>query len=254
MIVNVDDQRVGRVVRALRRRRGWRQLDLALAAQCSQSRVSLLERGHLAHVSVPVLRRILGELDATLAIDIWWRAGALDRLLDEDHAQLVATIAEILANLGWEVHIEVTYSRYGERGSFDLLAWHAGTRTLLVVEVKTDLASAEAVLRKLDEKERLGATIAAERFGWRAGAVSRLLVISESATARRRVARQSRLFDRALPMRAIDVRRWLASPEGRMAGLWFLSAGRVTTAIKGSGGRERVRRPDLQSASRQAAT
>src|SRR4051812_34494708 len=113
----MDDQRLGRIIRALRRRKGWRQVDLALAAGCSQNLISLIERGHLAAVSVRMLRRVTGALDATLGFDMRWRGAALDRLLDEDHANLVAAVAAILRALGWLVEIEVTYSSYGERGS-----------------------------------------------------------------------------------------------------------------------------------------
>lgn len=90
-----------------------------------------------------------------LLLDVRWRAGALDRLLDEDHSAVVGALAELLGKLGWEVQLEVTYSVYGERGSYDILAWHRPTRTLLVIEVKTDVVSVEATLRKLDEKTRL---------------------------------------------------------------------------------------------------
>jgi hypothetical protein len=40
----------------------------------------------------------------------------------------------------------VTFSIYGERGSIDLLAWHSETRTLLVVELKSELTSIEETL------------------------------------------------------------------------------------------------------------
>ncbi|HEY4190087.1 MAG TPA: hypothetical protein VGM28_06685, partial [Candidatus Limnocylindrales bacterium] len=60
---------------------------------------------------------------------------------------------------------------YGERGSIDILAWHAATRTLLIVEVKTEIASAEEMLRRHDAKVRLGPAIGRERFGIAPGAV-----------------------------------------------------------------------------------
>jgi transcriptional regulator with XRE-family HTH domain len=72
----MDDQRIGRIVRALRRRLGWRQIDLAIRAACSQATISLVERGHLAGVSLPVLRRILTALDASLVIEVRSRAVA----------------------------------------------------------------------------------------------------------------------------------------------------------------------------------
>jgi transcriptional regulator with XRE-family HTH domain len=117
----MDDQRLGRIVRALRRRLGWRQSDLAKRARCSQSAVSLIERGHVR--SLPILRRVLAALDASLALDVRWRAGALDRLIDEDHAHLVAAVTKVLVTAGWIVHVEVTYAEYAERGSIDIFAF-----------------------------------------------------------------------------------------------------------------------------------
>ena len=49
----------------------------------------------------------------------------MDRLVDDRHAVLVAAAGSLLTRAGWEVLPEVTYSRYGERGSIDLVAWHA---------------------------------------------------------------------------------------------------------------------------------
>src|SRR4051794_28530970 len=182
----MDDQRVGRIVRALRRRRGWRQLDLAHAANCSQNLVSLIERGHLDAVALRTIRRVLASVDASVSLDVRWRGAAIERLVDDAHAELVGAVGSRLRALGWVVEIEVTYSEFGERGSYDLVAWHGATSTLLVIEVKTDLPSAEATIRKLDEKTRLAAVVVSKRFGWKAGSVARLLVLPETSTARAR--------------------------------------------------------------------
>ncbi|HWH24128.1 MAG TPA: helix-turn-helix transcriptional regulator [Candidatus Limnocylindria bacterium] len=215
----VDDQRVGRIIRALRRRLDWRQSDLAERARCSQSMVSLVERGHLAHVSLPLLRRIFAALDASLVIEVRWRAGALERLLDEDHAALVAHVAALLRLAGWEVLIEATYSEWGERGSYDVLAFHPPTGSVLVVEIKTDLPSVEATLRKLDEKVRLAPKIGRERFRRQTGSISRLLVMPNTRTLRRRTERHEAVLSAALPERNVAVRRWIAHPHGAIAGL-----------------------------------
>jgi hypothetical protein len=99
-------------------------------------------------------------------------------------ASLASEVVGILAGLGWQVAVEVSYSRFGERGSIDILAWHALSRTLLVVEIKSELASIEATLRKLDEKERLAAVIARERFGWQPLAMGVMLIVREGPTDR----------------------------------------------------------------------
>src|SRR5829696_10081033 len=115
--------------------------------------------------------------------------------MDEGHATLVGRAVEMLQSLGWETRSEVSFSVYGERGSIDVLAWHAPTRTLLVVEVKSELNSVEETLRVHDAKLRLAPRIAAERFGWHAIATARVLVLPDLSTARRRVARHRAVLD-----------------------------------------------------------
>ncbi|OGN86578.1 MAG: hypothetical protein A2X23_09605 [Chloroflexi bacterium GWC2_73_18] len=218
----MDGRKVGASLRALRRRRAWRQADLERATGVSRSAVSLMELGRLDGVAIGTLRRVVEGLDASLVIDVRWRGGALDRLLDERHAALAATVATILRTDGWHVEVEVSYSRYGERGSIDLLAWQASSRTLLVVEIKSELTSIEETLRKHDQKVRLAPAVAAERFGWRPAAVGRLLVLPAGTAARRRVARHASLFDAALPVRGRALRTWIRDPRGPLSGLWFV--------------------------------
>ena len=248
----MDDQRVGRILRALRRRRGWRQRDLASRALCSQRTVSRAECGRLP--SVPVLRRLLRALDASLVLDVRWRAGALDRLLDEDHAALVSEVTQLLTKWGWEVHVEGTYSEFGERGSIDILAFMPAEGILLVIEVKTDLTAVESTLRKLDEKVRLAAQIGQKRFGWDVRGVGWLLIMPETSTLRRRVERHATLFERVFPVRGAAVRTWLRRPSGPVAGLWFLSSSHRTAGIREAGGRERVRAANRAPASHRVAT
>lgn len=232
---------MGRIVRALRRRRGWRQADLAAAAGCAQATVSEAEHGDLP--SVPIVRRLLAALDAQLVINVWWRAGELDRLLDADHADLIALVTRVLGTVGWEVRVEVTYNVYGERGSIDVLAFQPVTGTLLVLEIKTDIAAIEQTLRKIDEKVRLSRAIAKERFDWHVKHVGLLLVMPEGSTLRRKIAAHASLFDRAFPARGAAIRSWIKQPSGAIAGLWFLSGIAQRSGIRGAGGRTRVRKP-----------
>ncbi|MGH2464131.1 MAG: helix-turn-helix domain-containing protein, partial [Candidatus Limnocylindrales bacterium] len=109
----MDDRRVGLVIRALRRRRGWRQSDLAAAAGFSQATISGLERGHVDNLSLRTLRRILLALEARADVDLRWRGGALDRVVDEGHARVVGRVVRWLASHGWRTSVEVTYSVYG---------------------------------------------------------------------------------------------------------------------------------------------
>jgi transcriptional regulator with XRE-family HTH domain len=237
----MDDRKVGLVIRALRRRRGWRQLELASRANVSQSIVSETERGHIDAKQVRTVRQILNALDADVRLEVRWRGGAADRLIDEDHARLGGIVAQRLERLGWTVRTEVTYSEYGERGSFDVLGWCAETGDLVVVEVKTELLSAEATLRKLDEKVRLAPKVVRERFGWRTRAVSRVLVLIESTINRRRLRDHEGLFRAALPASPANVRRWLREPHGPIDGTWFLPLIARSGGKRRSGGPHRVR-------------
>jgi transcriptional regulator with XRE-family HTH domain len=195
---------------------------VAARAEVSAATVARIEHGQLDRLQVGVIRKVLKTLEMDLALEPRWRGGELDRLADEGHALLVGRAAALLESEGWVVQPEVSYSVWGERGSIDLLAWHARTRTLLVVEVKTTLNSIEETLRRQDAKARLSAGVARERFDWEARATARLLVLPDDAAARRRVARHAAVLDRAYPSRGYDARAWIRSPQQATGMLVFL--------------------------------
>jgi transcriptional regulator with XRE-family HTH domain len=249
MLRAMDDVRVGRILRALRRRSGWTQKELGRRANVSQQAISLIERGHGARLSGETVRRVFAALDARWEPTVSWRGGDLDRLVDAEHARLVGEIARRLADVGWEVAIEVTYSEFGERGSVDVLAARRDVRAMVVVEVKSELTAIEATLRKLDEKVRIvGGSLGCERFGFRPRSVGRLLVLPSTNVARRRVDLSSDVLDLAFPDRAGRVRAWLRAPEGPMAGIQFVSDTNPGGDKHATGGSKRVRGPRNRSA------
>lgn len=250
----MDDQRVGRVLRALRHRLGWRQVDVAGAAGLTQDDVSRAERGRMR--SVDKLRRHGAALDADVVITIRWRGGEIDRLLDEGHASIAGWVMGILVKLGWEAEAEVSFAVSGERGSIDILAWHARSRTLLVVEVKTELASLEETLRRHDTKQRLAAGIASQRFGWdRPTSVCRLLVLPALTTPRRHVARHAAVLDVAYRLRGDAARRWLRSPDGSASLLLFAPITHGARGRRDGVSRRRIRRaPATVNATQPRAT
>ena len=240
----VDARRLGRGFRALRHRLAWRQADVGAKADVSQDIVSRAERGDILRMKVESLDQIAGALGADLIILLRWRGGDLDRLLDEGHAALVGAVAEVLDRAGWQVAAEVSFAVFREGGSIDLVAWHSQSRTLLIVEVKTELLSVEETLRRHDAKVRLGGGIVGERFGWQPRAVARLLVLPDASTPRRRVARHDAVLGRAYPLRGPAVRSWLAHPEGAPGSLLFLPLS-PTTGVRGRRvpvNRRRIRR------------
>ena len=223
--------RFGRSVRALRRRRRWRQEDLAEAAGVSRAAISRIELGRGDRLTVRALDRIAGALGARVDCRLDWNGEAIDRLLDEGHARLVERIVRWLERYGWDVVVEASFNVFGERGSVDVLAFHRATRCLLVVEAKTAVPDLQAMLATLDRKARLGTRVARDR-GWEAVGVSRLLVVTEDRTARRRAASAEATFRSALPDRTMAVRAFVRAPDpgSGVAGLVFLSGAPHTVA------------------------
>ena len=231
-----DPVRFGLSIRALRRRRAWTQDDLARRCGLSRSAVSRVERGQGDALTVRVLAGIAGALGARISMRVLWQGEELDRLLDGDHARLVEVVVALLVTAGWVVAPEATFAVGVERGSIDVLAWHPATGHLLVVEVKSVVPDVQATLAGIDRKSRLAPAIARDR-GWNVRSVSRLLVLPEDRTARRRLGQFTATFDRALPDRTVAVRRWMSSPDRAIAGVMFIAG-----AIPGQA-RHRVRHP-----------
>jgi hypothetical protein len=207
----------------------------------ARNKISQFENGDLRGLTVPEIDRCFGSMGARLWLKVDWHGAELDRLLDEGHATLVAEMVRLLRDAGWRVEVEVSFSDYGDRGSIDLLAWHAPSRTVLVVEIKTEVASVEGLLRPLDVKGRLAARIARERFGWQAQTVSRLLVLPDERTQRRRVEKHATVFTNAFPTRTRQVKRWLRDPAGDLAGLLFLPIAQLVGTARNPSSVRRVR-------------
>jgi len=238
----MNDQRVGAAFRVVRIRRGWRQSDVASRARVSPSLISLVERGHTGALTLDSLRRVAATLDIRLDVLPRWRGGDLDRLLNSRHAALTESVAAWLTGLsGWVVAPEVSFSVYGERGSIDLLAWHAASRTLLVIEVKTEIVDLQELLGVLDRKTRLARRIGQER-GWIPVHVATWLVIAEGTANRRRVSTHEALVRSALPRRGPEMRRWLTNPVGPIAACSFWSNSNPGGVKRTFAGPKRVRR------------
>jgi transcriptional regulator with XRE-family HTH domain len=239
----VDRLRIGRSIRVIRIRQGWRQLDLAVAAGVSRQFISNAERGVIRHSDLERLEHVCQALGAELDVRVRWRGEGLDLLLDEAHADLVERIVALLHAERWETALEVTFNEYGERGSIDILAWHRATKTLLVVEVKSVVADAQATLMPLDRKARLAPKVG-QRLGWESRAVSRLLVVWDLSVNRRRLERLEAMFATAFPLRGRSVRRWLRRPEGSVSALLFVANATRGGTTRRATGRLRVRRPE----------
>lgn len=206
------------------------QVALASRAGIGRRAVSTLECGGARRLMLGDVEAILSTLGARLDLRVLWNGPELGRLLDAAHAAVAASVKRRLERWGWLVRVEASYSRYGERGRIDLLAWHPTTHILLVLEIKTDLVDVQQLLGSLDVKARLARHVA-EAFGWSVAAVVPGIVFAEDRTVRRRLAMLDTLFDR-YGVRGRAAISWLRSPEGIPRGLlWFVVAQRHSPAM-----------------------
>jgi len=182
---------IGRLLRVVRVRREWRQSDVAARAGVSASVVARHEWGRIN--SVLMFERHASALDLRLDVRLVGRSGELVRMVDEEHAAIVDSIADWLRRSGFEVDVEVSFSEWGERGRIDLLAYDPRSRTVVIVEVKTLLLDLQELLGSLDVRERLIGTIARRR-GWTIERRVTLLAVAASAANRAVVRSHAALF------------------------------------------------------------
>ena len=214
MLWTMDLQRFGSVCRAVRMRKRWRQGDVAAAAGVSRAVVSRIERGLAAEMTIATLVKVADVLEIRLDLVPRWRGGELDRLLNWRHVAMHERVAALMDRIGgWELAPEVSFAIYGERGVIDVLAWHPATRTLLVIELKTQIVDPQESIGTLDRKRRLATRIARER-GWEPATVGVWLAVGEGMTNRRRVAASAGLFRNAFPrVLRRDLERVLTHPH-----------------------------------------
>jgi transcriptional regulator with XRE-family HTH domain len=244
----VDHGRAGATFRAIRIKKHWRQQDVATRAGVPRAAVSYLERGRLASLTLDQIERIADALDVRLDLVIRWHGGDLDRLLNARHSALHESVARSFERLpGWVLAPEVSFSIYGERGVIDILAWHAATRTLLVIELKTEIVDVNELLGSVDRKKRLALKVARDR-GWDPMSVSAWLIVAESSSNRRRVAHHATVMRAAFPLDGRSIYAWLRGPAGSVAALSFWSYARDTSARRSLATVKRVRRSRAKAA------
>ena len=228
-----DDERLGQLLRAIRRRNGLTQEALAIAAEIPRVDVIAIEAGRIGGIRIDRVRRAFGTAGGRLRLVPWWNGAAADRLLDERHAAIADRVVSLYVRWGWEIAVEVTFSEWGERGSIDILAAHAPTHAVVVNEVKASIGALEELNRGLDAKERLAPKLARERFGWNPASVSRLLIVPRDNSIRRHIERHAATMAAVYPSRSREVRRWLRQPDGPIRGIWFVSEVRDSDPVTG---------------------
>jgi hypothetical protein len=197
---------------------------------------------------VDELIRIAEALEMSLRISAGWRGGDLERLLNARHSALHESVARSFLRLpDWVLAPEVSFAIRGERGWIDILAWHPRTRTLLIIELKTDIVDVNDLMGRVDQKRRLAAQIARDR-GWYPLHVGVWVVIAEGTTNRRRVSLHETVLRNAFPVDGHAIGRWLADPAGAVAAMSFWSNASPASANGGLAAVRRVRRPKAKAA------
>jgi hypothetical protein len=131
-------------------------------------------------------------------------------------------MARIFAELdGWIAEPEVSFSVYGERGIIDVAAWHQGSRSMLVIELKTELVDISELMGTLDRKRRLSEEVARERR-WDPVSTSAWVVVADSRTNRRTLSNHARALRSKLSADGRTIRAWLREPVGSVNALSFL--------------------------------
>jgi transcriptional regulator with XRE-family HTH domain len=238
----MDDMALGKLFRELRVRLGWTQRLVAEKCGVSQSTYSAIERGSFARMPIATVREVAAVLEVRLVIEPRWRGAAIDRILSSKHAHMTELVSSVLIAHGWEIRPEVSFNHFGERGVVDILAWHAATRTLLIVELKTELADVNDLLGTMDRRRRLASKIA-EPFAWRPNSVAAWVVVAESRTNRRRLAAVRTAVRAALPADGRAMSKWIARPDGPIGVLSFLTDSGRSNQSQSCAPRLRVRPP-----------
>lgn len=210
-------------IRLLRRRKRWRQRDLAARANVSRATVSRIERGEVASMPLRALVRVSTALDASLGLTVRWQGEELDRLADAAHAAVIEACVKQLQERGWETRTEVSFNHFGERGRVDVLAHDIPSGTLLIVEGKSAVGDTQETTGRLDVKARLGRMLA-EQVGWDPPrAVVAALVVADSKRSRRIVADYPGAFAR-FSVRGRRALAWLRRPTSPSPSglLWFV--------------------------------
>jgi len=217
----MDDERVGAAVRVLRVRQRLRQADVASLAAVRRDELIAVERGAFGGLEWRKVRAVVTAVGAAFTADVRWQGADLDRLLSQGHAAMHELLGRFFLGLpDWEAVPEVSFSIYGERGMIDLLAWHAASRSLLIMELKTALGDPQALVGVMDRRVRLGKRIAAER-GWQPLTVSAWVVFAESRTNRRHVKNHETLLRARFAADGRSIRAWLRAPSEPISALSF---------------------------------
>ena len=181
-----------------------------------------IEAGRLDEVSFGQIRRLARVFDARFEALVLWRGADLDRLVNRGHALMHEAMFRWLGEIGgWLALPEVSFARNNERGVIDVVAWHAASRTLLVIELKTRIVDINDLMATMDVRRRVAWQIAADN-GWAPIAVGVWVVVAPGRSNARALADHATVLRAKFPDDGRTMRRWLAKPSGDVAALSFM--------------------------------
>jgi transcriptional regulator with XRE-family HTH domain len=217
----VDDAKLGAAIHAVRIRSKMTQAEVAKVAGVRRYDVSRAEQGKLNHLAVGALRAIAAAVGMWIDLAPNWRGANLERLINGAHAALQEAVLRFLNGIdGWVALPEVSFSIGRERGVIDVLAWHAATRTLLIIELKTLLVDPADLAMTMGRRQRLALEIASTQ-GWAPVHIATWVIFTDTRTNRRQVTEHRDLLQVLVGLDGRTVKSWLRAPTGPMAALSF---------------------------------
>lgn len=176
------------------------QADLAAAVGVSRSLIAGIETGRV-NATLDVVMRIGDALDLNLQI-VGERPVVIDpRPSGALHGRCSAYVGRRLARRGWSTRREVEIIHGRWHGWIDILAFHPGTSTLVIIEIKTQLADLAAVERQLSWYERAARDVAAS-IGWRPTKIVTWLLLLETEEVESAIRRERDVVRVGFPVRA----------------------------------------------------
>jgi transcriptional regulator with XRE-family HTH domain len=181
------------------------QEELARTVGVARSYVAGMEAGKV-NPSLDVVRRIGDALGLDLEL-IGRPPVVLDpRSTSVVHSRCSGYASRRFRSSGWLVAREVEIVHGRSHGWIDLLAFHSGTRTLVIVEIKTRVEDVGVIERQLAWYERSAPEVAADSFGWRPSSVASWLLLLQSDEVERAIRRDRELLQQVFPVRATGMR------------------------------------------------
>jgi transcriptional regulator with XRE-family HTH domain len=180
------------------------QEELAAAVGVSRSEIAGIETAGV-NATLDVVMRIGEVLGLDLQI-VGRRPTVIDpRPSGIVHGRCSAYTGRRFGRHGWSIRREVEVIHGRSHGWIDILAFHPGSATLVIVEIKTRLDDLGAIERQLGWYERAGREVAATA-GWRPVTIVSWLLLLNSEEVERSLRVERDLLRVGFPVRASEMR------------------------------------------------